>query len=1334
MKLGLLVWATGALAGPCKPGYNVPGSLSTGSSPDSTSRVHDEPDQTDTFSGALSTGSVPFVSLPPTSSDTDETETGTETAGVPVPDNTQSGVISSQTGVPITDIHQPGNTQTTVVGTETDGPAVSNTAVTESLGTGAETRGQETQPIGTQTGDIPQNGPSASVPSDSQSVDVPGTVGDETPVAAPTGSQTAGVPGTDGDQTSSGTLPGTQTGGVPGTATGETSSINEPSGPQSQGTESSPADTVEVTGTSPVDNPDVTTFPGEDATQTGTISSEVPSGEVSEPGPVFQTGSDATMTGGPNPGNTETGSPTDTDLTGGSIPTGSETGSPVDNTSTGTGPVNTQTGPATEATGVETGFNTQTVPGASESSEGSQPEPTFDTTLPGESQPTESQSLTGNPEDGTSIATGPSNTETGVPGNSEPVESQSASGPSAVDSSTGSEPANTEPVPATETTLPVNSKPVESQPSDSDAETETTAAELPQLTESVSSNIPSVPAGETITKPDAGVTDSLPVSTGASDLPVITEAPGVTSVQPPPAPTATVTEVPADWAPTCVSGHTEWTANTWITTTAGGSSTPTEVPVLIDTKECDGDGAGLILWGFPHVSGTQFNLPGAPPFSLPCLPPLCSTPPTTGPGNGEDSDDDSSKSDKSTATCTDASTVSNCLVECTTQVGVETPECTTTCSMTATGCSVTGTTTTTEVDACSATGDASGNCDVCPADFTPENSDPEASDDDFDSESESGLARRWNGPDQNRELRVGHCDAEVFGTSFKFPNYPSGPNVFDNEDELGNSPLNAVTRWVWKEVDKNTCRPQAKGPENTVDSRRKVRPPTIDHVFEKSFLRDYWREITRNGGNGIYGTKPSQKQKRINCADLKEYGGISMSLVKDVFMKYPGATQNPGNVVQPSESNFLEDFMGMDAWTNRAKGIVTSPDQITRLNSQIKTYNANSLINPIMAIIAERMDLVYQVVVGVQIVNMASSKEIMIRQNTRIYQALQVMDQSAKKDCKEKAVASGMWSFAERYKDLMTSRFEGTERFSINPRLANSWRVLQTQIEADFRAADERITAMVETTPKDKTVKSNWRNKYNAHYKVWYSYATKVKQIGVPKIISPEWVWPEPKPLAKRADDNELGFCNVELPTTSGPPTTFSTLVSTSSADEQTTDSAPEPTSTAILCESDDDCGSMECKDDERSFCSSRLGQMPGMPKFCSCVAKPITTPPPTTTSAEEAKPTTSTIDEGECKTDEDCKTHQCNAGYHPVCGTGDPMNPSPPFCHCEGAPPTSTKPAPPQDTHDPNDDFPEVECSVHADCDKWQGVCPRGNKYCSATDWEIVNGVLTSKRAICSC
>ena len=126
------------------------------------------------------------------------------------------------------------------------------------------------------------------------------------------------------------------------------------------------------------------------------------------------------------------------------------------------------------------------------------------------------------------------------------------------------------------------------------------------------------------------------------------------------------------------------------------------------------------------------------------------------------------------------------------------------------------------------------------------------------------------------------------------------------------------------------------------------------------------------------------------------------------------------------------------------------------------------------------------------------------------------MDQSAKKDCKEKAVLNGKWSFADRYKEFMTSRFDGTTRFSINPRLANSWNGLQAQITADFKAARERIDAMPEANDSDKTKKDNWKKRYLAHFRVWNGIAARVQQIGVPKIVSPEWVWPEPEPAPAR--------------------------------------------------------------------------------------------------------------------------------------------------------------------------------------------------------------------------
>ncbi|KAF5672315.1 hypothetical protein FHETE_3813 [Fusarium heterosporum] len=1269
MKLVLLVWATGAIAGPCKPsrpatstGYSVPGSLSTVSTMNLSTRVHGQPDQStkvDSSTGTLSTGSVSFVSLPSTSIDTDETETSvinTDTADIPGtqgPGDTQAGVIDTQTGS-----QKPASTQTAAVGTETRGTATPKTDTTRPTGTDTETQVQVTQPEGTQTGNLPGSGLSDSVTSGSSSVDVPGTIGDQTSLDAPSG---------------------THSGDVPGTIRGETSyTQGHPSSP-SPGTEVSSAGTAEVTGTFPVNVPDATTFPNGDSTETssGSIPSETPSREASVSDPVSQTDSDATLTGGDNPGNTGTGSFTNSDLTGGPAPTGTDNNPPADGTSAGAEPASTETGSTSEATGFETGSNTQNVPGTSSTTEGFEPGATgTDTGLPA--------------------------TETATPGESQSVESSSASVPN--------------------------------------VETETNATELPQVTGSATSGIATLPADIT-TKPDAGVTDSLPASTVVTDLPAVTEAPGVTTAQTQPAPTATVTQVPSDWAPTCVSGHTEWTADTWITTTVDGFTTPTVVPVLVDADDCDSDGSGLILWGFPHVTGTQFNLPGAPPFSLPCIPPFCSTPPKVEPvggSEGDDGDDDSSKSDKSSATCTDTSTVSNCLVECTTRTGIDvapTPECTTTCSQTATGCSVTGTTTTTEVDACSATGDVSSDCSTCPSEL--DNSDLGS-----ELEPESDLTRRWNGPEKNAERRVGRCSAESLGTTFKYPNYPAGPDIFMNEKALAQpnnrSPLKDVPRWFWKEMDRTTCRPVLKGLGNSEAAQKRVNVATIDHVYEKSFLRDYWSYITRQGGRNVYGSKPVQKPAFITCDDLKNYGGTSMSLVKDVYMKYPGATQNGGDTLNPSEANWLGDFVGMDQWTNQAKnmqGIATTPREILVRNNAIPMVGANNLINPILATIGKRLDLVGMVQVGVQLANLGGLQGIMVRQNTRIYQALQAMDKAALGKC-ESAVKSGMWSFADRYKDLMTSRFDGTiQGFSINPMIATNLGEVRRQLLADFESADQVITAMPETNDREKTVKANWRKKYNDLMRVWDSIVAEIRTRGLPKINTPAWEWPA---LAKRADDGDLGICHVDLPTTS-LATTFSTIVSTSSADDQTTNSVPAPTTTAIVCESDNDCGSMDCSDDEIPFCNSRLGQLPGLPKFCSCVAKPIATTPPTTTTAQEPKPTTSSAEIAACKTNDDCKDHLCNEGYHPICGSGNPLFPVVPFCHCTSditlPPPTSTKEAPPpEDTHAPNDDFPEVECSTHADCGKWQGVCPRGNKYCTATDWEVINGIPTSKRAICKC
>ncbi|KAF4454837.1 hypothetical protein F53441_2707 [Fusarium austroafricanum] len=1304
MKLGLLVWATGALAGPCKPsrpattqGYNVPGSLSTLPGTGSTSRVNGEPDstKTDTFTEAISTGSgvgeqptsSPFVLLPSTGQ----------------PDNRETG------GVPGT--QEPGNTETGSIGTETGGVPISNTAVTQPLGTGTETQGQGTQPAGTQTGDVPGTGPSGSVhsgsgtigdqtsveapsgtqtgdlttivpsgsvPSSSQTTgvpgtqtgDVPGTIGDETSVGAPTGSQTADIPGTVGDETSvstpfgtqTGDIPGnvpsgTQTADVPGTTGDETSFVNEPSGPQSQGTEGAPTGTSEVTGTSPSDNTGATTLPGADSTETasGGVPSEVPSGDVSGSAPVSQTGSN-------------------TDLTGGPIPTGIETGSPIDGTSTGAEPANTEAGSATEVSGVPTG----TTSGGAETD------------------------------------SNPSNT----PGNSQPAESQSPSG--------------------------------------SDAETETNATGEPQITGSATSditNIGSVPASET-TKPDAGVTDSVPISTGVTDLPASTEAPSVTSAHSGSS-TPIVTQVPDGWAPTCVSGHTEWTANTWITTTMEGSTTPTVVPVLVDSKDCDDDGSGLILFGFPPVIGTIFKLPKAPKFSLPCIPPGCTSPPTTEPagaGDGDDGEDEPSKSDRSSVTCTDASTVSNCLVQCTTRTGVNiaaTPECTTTCSKTATGCSVTGTTTTTEVDACKETSDAwdpDGDCGCAnfPDSGLPDANLPDSGSSDPELESRSaftentgasGLQARWAGPDVNLEKKVGFCDDTTLKRTFNFPSYPQGGDIIKVEGELKKRPkeyshYRDVKRWYYMGTDTDG-RPTLMGPKNDAATLKLLEKAqaTTDHVFEKSFLREFWKQITKDGAQpaDIYlQPEPQQTVKIISCDDLFNYGGgAGMDLVNDVYLEYPGATFFKFDAIKPTNSKLLGDMAGMDKW-----GLATSPSDLNRrIREEIRPVNPpQSDMMTFLGNVETYLKWIEQIKIGTQVASHPDLQAIMIRQNSRIYKALQKMDKHAK--CKnDAATISGKWSFADRYKELMLERFDGSVTgFSINPQISAAYTRLFGLVQNGINDARAKMLQVPAATQPAAMAKfCRVRDHWNLVVK---EFGASQQTFKPPKISTPAWEWPT---LSKR--DGE-GSCKIDLPTTSSEATTFSTVFTSSKSEEEsTTDSAPTATRSISLCTSDKDCESMDCKEDQRAVCGNTVQPLPGLPqlpKTCTCVAETTTTAEGASTTAEETQ--APSIGLMTCKTKEDCYDFKCDEeGARPVCGAGVPIiGGIPQFCHC--VKPATTTESTPEKTEDPGADGPEKKCATHSDCVDWDGDCDDDEKFCNAAGATTINGVPTFTKSICKC
>ncbi|KAL8951127.1 MAG: hypothetical protein Q9222_002871 [Ikaeria aurantiellina] len=69
--------------------------------------------------------------------------------------------------------------------------------------------------------------------------------------------------------------------------------------------------------------------------------------------------------------------------------------------------------------------------------------------------------------------------------------------------------------------------------------------------------------------------------------------------------------------------NSQWTSNTWITTTALGSTDATVVPVLVGCPECGGRvGSGLVVWHLPVIPRVEFDIPGLlklPKFHLPCI-------------------------------------------------------------------------------------------------------------------------------------------------------------------------------------------------------------------------------------------------------------------------------------------------------------------------------------------------------------------------------------------------------------------------------------------------------------------------------------------------------------------------------------------------------------------------------------------------------------------------------------------------------------------------------------------------------------------------------------------
>ncbi|KAL2678603.1 hypothetical protein Neosp_009352 [[Neocosmospora] mangrovei] len=1265
MRILLLLWASGALGGPCRPSNPS----TTGSSPPYQSASTDTDSQSTSGSiGSLSTSDSQGASAGTLSSWLTSSVSGT-IPGQPGNTNTipgQSGGTGTETG-------QPSNTNTNTI----PGYDGSNTIPGQ---TGTATSGQSSS-IETETGtvSIPSGGISeTTIPGTETGSTLPGNT-DTTLPGTETGhsdTETGTETGPDGTQT------GTETGSA-GTQTGP----NHPGTTGTEGTEAGPVDTV--TGVTGTETNSAGTQTGSPNTETGSIGSEIDSTGV-QTGATHSDNTDTGATTDTGASNTETGTsviesnptqPSDIE-TGPSAPTGTETGS-VSSQSDSTG---TETGSSGTGTGPTQPVDTETGPSGTETnSAGTETAPT----QPGNTDTTSSGIETG-------TETGPNQ-----PSNTETV-------------ATDTEPSGTETGSSATEINPTQSGTTEGVTSETGPSTEAG----PSGTDTASSGTETEPTQPGVTETGTSASASL-----TSDAPPSTTSAGVPTTLPPTTTTSgqsesyasTVTVPPENWSPTCASGHPEWTTNTWITTTSEGSTKQTVVPVIVGSKECDDDGSGLILFGFPPITGVWFKFPGFPGFSFPCIQTFitqCNDPPKSEKDDGDDDDDD-----KSSTACSETVTASDCLVACTTYTGPAdaeiTPDCTTTCTKTHTGCSVTGvTSTTTEAEGCSATGGGE-ECAECSDEllYTMDGSlGRDVADED------PLVEKRWSSPESNRVNAANKLGSCVIPASvpIAFPQYPEGNDVFLYEQAIkksGSSPLRLIDRWYfWERKDDGRgCYLDLNGPKPSNQyfggklpaqgaANYQEKAPSIDHIFEKSFLKDFWWSITpRNGrGQSIRGTKPKQPVQQISCDDLIYYGSAmsspfgsppnnaqDMEFVKDVFKTYPGARQNPGGQehqqIQPLDAHFLDDFIGVDAWTNEAKasqfdgmrGFATTPQNIRSkvreaVNKAISWQTIS--LTQMEKEVNSQIEILDKLFIGVQLANQAHSHSAMVRQNLRVYKALLDMDKNARDCLQDPAVVDNKWSFAERYKAFMENRFTGTETHSINQAIEQAFTAMTPRIQQDLNdcrtAMLAKINGNTQWSPQQKqTQEGIWKGRYNMLNKRYATLLNRAQGAGTTS-INVAWDWDIGNIPTKRDEVEEGPSCKVAT-TTSESATTLSTVVSRSETES-------DPTSTGeplTRCDNDDECKDWNCDEGKTPTCAT-VALLPGF-KICQCEGEE---PSSTTSSAPE--PTNTGEGKG-CLSNNECDI-ECEEGKEPSCFHW-PFNPDNAFgtCVCRLIPTTTETPTP---------------------------------------------------------
>ncbi|KAJ3547886.1 hypothetical protein NM208_g1284 [Fusarium decemcellulare] len=712
---------------------------------------------------------------------------------------------------------------------------------------------------------------------------------------------------------------------------------------------------------------------------------------------------------------------------------------------------------------------------------------------------------------GVTTSTGGSQDETSSDGSDTTSIASATTADDATETNSG--PDTGDPDPSSETS---GSQP---EPSSSETTGQGTSTETDDPNETTTSMDPENPTAAPT------ITDSTPPQTTE---PGVTTTPGpisTTKSEDDDGITSTLTVPPETFSPTTVSND-EWTTNTWITTTSEGSDEPTVVPVLVGCPECGGDGHGIVIFGFPPTPNTVINIPGFPSFSFPCIPgltPGCGSPPESHDDNGsdenEDDNDDEDEDDEeeeqsSSTTCTDTITASDCLVSCPTEDSNGEAECTTTCTKTHTGCSVSGVTTTTSAQECSATG---GSCSTCQKDIfvVNDNEEPElVLDDDSVLQKRATLGKRTV-PEKITSLGGGICTLQKTGV--RFPGYPSGGDLF-TADKTPHSqpsdPYHDTPKWFIARKDPNTCA----------------------RSLAKVVKQDFMAQTSDPGKKKDSVTQGSQG--KINCADLAYYTNddpnvAGPNLLEDVYNAFP------------SKNKYREDFMGMDEYTNSiCKGTIVTPSvipkEVTNITPASKLVQNNSPWQGVAKWMDSILQMLEKLSIGVELWNSPDVQTIVIRQNRRIHSRFVNIDNNAKNCKNDGAVINNVWSFSAAYQKYMNELFQGTPN-SINT-------IVQKAADDLFKRMDDNFAALQQRGPSlssnEQADVANWQARYAPLKTATYQ-------------VSITWDFSYTNLKKRQDDENDDGFeegaaCPLPTSSVTSSMLTFSTSYISTTAEEPT--------------------------------------------------------------------------------------------------------------------------------------------------------------------------------------